>query len=468
MNEEDLFYFDEINIKSIILDISRNFWMIIIAGISAMLLVSGYKNIIYEAEYTSRATMVVSAKGSGATSSYVNLGTAVEMADVFSNVFSSSVLKKRIVEELELEDTDFVIKAQTIPETNLLVLYVTGKQPQIVYQAIYGAIKYYADVSEYVFKNAVLEVMESPSIPLYPSNSISLRSYQKKAGLAAAVLMGAFLMFMSVMRGTIKTEAAAARRLNGRKLALIGHEEKNKTFKTIFRKNKKSILITNPITTFGYVETFRKLAFRVFSEMKKKEQKVLLISSVEENEGKSTVASNIALAMAQAGKKVLLFDLDLRRPAIYKIFDVEGKKENGFWKDEVSVSGQHTMQMLLNKRVVKNPAVYIKEKGIGALIERSKKIADIVIIDSSPMGIAADTELVLSYVDATVLVVRKDKVYARDLNRAIDILKNGNTDFLGYVLNDFENRKLLSRREYGYNYGYGYGATHQKKMGDVE
>ena len=126
------------------------------------------------------------------------------------------------------------------------------------------------------------------------------------------------------------------------------------------------------------------------------------------------------------------------------------------------------MQLLLNKRTVKNPAVYIKEKGIGALIERSKEMADIVIIDSSPMGIAADTELVLSYVDATVLVVRKDKVYARDLNHAIDILKNGNTDFLGYVLNDFENRKLLSRREYGYNYGYGYGATHQKKMGDVE
>lgn len=467
MNEEVLFYFDEINIKSIVRDVLRNFWMILIAGVSAILLVSGYRNIIYEAEYTSRATLVVSAKGSGMTNSYANLTTTSEMATVFSNVFSSNILKKRIVEELELQNTDFAIRAQTIPETNLLVLSVTGKEPQVVYQAICGAIEHYADVSEYVFNNAVLDVMEYPEVPLYPSNAIPLRSYQKKAALAASALMGVFLVFMSVMRATIKTEAAAVRRLKGTKLALVGHEEKNKTFRARLRNKNKAILITSPITSFGYVETFRKLAFRVQSEMKKNGQKVLLISSVEENEGKSTIASNIALALAQAGKKVLLADMDLRRPAIYKIFDIESKNENGFWKDKISVSGQHQLQLLLNKRVIKNPAVFMKEEGIGALLERSKEIADIVIVDSSPMNAAADTELVLSYVDASVLVVRKDWVQTNDLNHAIEILEKDDTDFLGYVLNDYENRKPVSRGVSGYKNGYGYG-TYQKNLGDNE
>ena len=189
MNDEVLFYFDEINIRSIIRDVLHNFWMILVAGLSAILLVSGYQNIIYEAEYTSRATLVVSAKGSGTTSSYANLTTTSEMAGVFSNVFSSSVLKKRIVEELDLQGAEFAIKAQTIPETNLMVLSVTGKQPQVVYQAICGAIEHYADVSEYVFSNAVLDVMENPEVPLYPSNGIPLRSYQKKAALAAVVVL---------------------------------------------------------------------------------------------------------------------------------------------------------------------------------------------------------------------------------------------------------------------------------------
>ena len=465
MNDEVLFYFDEINIRSIIRDVLHNFWMILVAGLSAILLVSGYQNIIYEAEYTSRATLVVSAKGSGTTSSYANLTTTSEMAGVFSNVFSSSVLKKRIVEELDLQGAEFAIKAQTIPETNLMVLSVTGKQPQVVYQAICGAIEHYADVSEYVFSNAVLDVMENPEVPLYPSNGIPLRSYQKKAALAAAVLMGAFLVFMSVMRGTIKTEAAAVRRLRGTKLALVGHEIKNRTLRAKLRKKNKAILITNPITTFTYVETFRKLAFRIQSEMKKKGYKVILISSVEENEGKSTVASNIALAMAQSGKKVLLVDMDLRRPAIYKIFDIEGKSEQGFWEEELSVSGKHTLQLLLNKKVVKNPAVFMKEKGIGAMLERSRETADIIIVDSSPMNAAADTELVLPYADASVLVVRKDWVHTSDLNRAIDVLENGDTEFLGYVLNDYENRRPLSRGTDGYRYGYG---AYQKNVGDNE
>ena len=467
MNDEVLFYFDEINIKSIVRDVFHNFWMILIAGISAILLVSGYQNIIYEAEYTSRATLVVSAKGSGSASSYANLTTTSDMASVFSNVFSSSVLKKRIVEELEVQGAEFAIKAQTIPETNLMVLYVTGKQPQVVYQAICGAIEHYAKVSEYVFSNAVLDVMEHPEVPLYPSNAIPLRSYQKKAGLAAMALMGAFLVFMSVMRGTLKTEAAAVRRLNGMKLAVVGHEIKNRTLRAKLYKKKRSILITNPITTFGYVETFRKLAFRVQTEMKKNGNKVLLISSVEENEGKSTIASNLALAMAQSGKKVLLVDLDLRRPAIYKIFDLESKSEHDFWTEEVSVSGKHTMQLLLNKKVVKNPAVFMKEKDIASLLERSRETADIVIIDSSPMNAAADTELVLSYVDASMLVVRKDWVHTTDINHAIDILEKGDTEFLGYVLNDYENRKPLSRGNDGYRSGYSYGA-YQKNGGDNE
>lgn len=464
MNEKVLFYFDEINIKSIIQDVFRHAWMILIAAISAVLLVSGYQNIIYEAEYTSKATLVVSAKGSGTGNSYANLTTTAEMAEVFSNVFSSSVLKKRIVEKLDLQGAEFAISAQTIPETNLLVLSVTGKQPQVVYQAICGAIDHYANVSEYVFSNAVLDVMETPEVPLYPSNTMPLRSYQKKAALAAAVLMGAFLVFMSVMRGTIKTEAAAKRRLKGTKLALVGHEEKNRTWKSRIRKKNKAILITNPITTFGYVETFRKLAFRIYSEMKKKGQKIILVSSVEENEGKSTVASNIALAMAQSGKKVMLADMDMRRPAIYKIFDIEPKGKNGFWKEEIQISGRHTMQLYLNKKVIKKPAVFMKEKGIGTLLEQGKESADIIIIDSPPMNAAADTELVLSFVDASVLVVRKDWVHTNDINRAIDILEKGDTEFLGYVLNDYENRKPVRRGKDGYRYGYGYG-TYRKELG---
>ena len=121
------------------------------------------------------------------------------------------------------------------------------------------------------------------------------------------------------------------------------------------------------------------------------------------------------------------------------------------------------MELLLNKKAVKNPIAYMKEAGVGAMLECGRETADVIIVDSPPMNVAADTELALSYVDASVLVVRKDRARVNELNRAIDILGQGNSEFLGYVLNDYENRKPVSRGRDGYKYGYGYG-TYRKEL----
>ena len=86
--------------------------------------------------------------------------------------------------------------------------------------------------------------------------------------------------------------------------------------------------ITNPILSFRYVESCRLTATKVRNYMDRRKAKVLMITAVMENEGKSTVAANIALSLAQEGSKVLLVDSDFRKPAIYKIFEIA--------KDEVN------------------------------------------------------------------------------------------------------------------------------------
>ena len=294
--------------------------------------------------------------------------------------------------------------------------------------------------------------MESPEVPMYPSNALPLGSYKKEGALLAGAMMGAFLVFMSVMRNTVKTEAAAKRRINGTRLAVVEHEEKNRTLRSKIKGKNKAILITNPVTTFGYVETFQKLAFRVQNEMEKNHHKILLVSSVGENEGKSTVATNLALALTQAGKKVILADIDLRRPAIYKIFDIKSDDKEGFWKEEIVVAGQNKLKLLLNRKPAKNIATHMKNIGIEELIQQSKMEADYIIVDSSPMNVAADTEIILSYADAALLVVRRDWSSVSDINYFIGILEKGEKDFLGYVLNDFTDNKPLKKRVYKGDY----------------
>jgi capsular exopolysaccharide synthesis family protein len=456
MHEETQFYLDEINIRSILRDFLKNWWLFILAALTAVLLISSYENLVYKEQFTSKATMVVSAKGKGTSDAFADLTTTTGMADVFSDIFSSNVLRKLVAEELDVKTSSFSINANIIPETNLLIVQVTGEDPRIVHLAIGEVLEHCTEVSEYVFSNAVLDILQSPTV-VASSSGFSASRYRNLAIIGAFVLMAGIIGVLSVFRNTVKTEAAARRRLQGKKLALIGHEEKNRTLKSKIKSLTKAILITNPTTSFGYLEAFQKLSFRVKSDMKMKDQKVLLVTSIGENEGKSTVASNIALSLSQNGNNVVLADLDLRRSAIYKIFDLSAKKYNGLWEENIN----QRLKLILNRDPDKKTVEYLKRSGIRELIAEERKSADYIIIDSSPVNVAADTELILSQVDAVLFVIRQDWTQITEINRFIDVISKSNKEFLGYVLNDFENRNPIGRKQY--NYGYG---KHYKKYGE--
>lgn len=464
MNGESRFYVDEISLRSILRDFLHNWWLFLLAAITALLLLSSYENLAYKEYFTSSATMVVSAKGKGTTDAYADLTTTTGMAQVFSDIFSSNVLRELVAKELNVAAGTFSVQANIIPETNLLIVQVSGDNPRIVHQAIGEVLDHCTEVSEYVFSNAVLDVLQRPTVTVNPSNSFSSEKYEKLAVLGAVALMAAIIGAMSVIRGTVKTEAAARRRIKGKKLALIGHEEKNRTLKAKIQSLTKAILITNPTTSFGYLESFQKLSFRIHSDMKAKKQKVLLVTSIGENEGKSTVASNIALALAKSGKNVVLADLDLRRPAIYKIFDIAHNKHSGLWKETCRLNGAQSLELILNAKPAKKTVNYLEKAGVAALLEEERQNADYIIIDTSPVSVGADAELILPYADAVLLVIKQDWSYITEINQFIDVISKRNKEFLGYVLNDFENKIPVGRKQYDYGYGkhyekYGYGES---------
>jgi capsular polysaccharide biosynthesis protein len=163
MHEETQFYLDEINIRSILRDFLKNWWLFILAALTAVLLISSYENLVYKEQFTSKATMVVSAKGKGNSDAFADLTTTTGMADVFSDIFSSNVLRKLVAEELDVKTSSFSINANIIPETNLLIVQVTGEDPRIVHLAIGEVLEHCTEVSEYVFSNAVLDILQSPN-----------------------------------------------------------------------------------------------------------------------------------------------------------------------------------------------------------------------------------------------------------------------------------------------------------------
>lgn len=455
MDNNSPIYFDEINAVIVRKDLIYNIWLILLAAVTAVMGISACHTMFYTPEYTSSAAFVVSARGTGSTAStYSTLTTANEMAEVFREVFQSDVMKRTVRQYAETNLDDVSISARVIPKTNLIQVEVTGKEPEETYQVIRAVMDYYPNVSEYLFGNAVLEILKSPTVPFQPSNKLEVVKYEIMGGLAAAVLMTGIVMIFSILRSTVKTERGAKRRLKGHQLGLIGHEDKRRLMGRQGKKKKQSILITNPTTSFRYVEASRKAAFRVQYEMNRNGEKTLLITSVSENEGKSTVAANLALALADNGKTVLLIDLDLRKPSLHKVFDMpkEAKYMQAVLnrRETLAFEERGKLYLLLNDQEIENPSQYLRSEQVSELLRQVKEQVDFVILDSAPLSVAADTEFLTEYADASILVVRQDWIAAADINEAADRLQKSHSGFTGYILNDFAGNNPLKDRRYQY------------------
>ena len=173
----------------------------------------------------------------------------------------------------------------------------------------------------------------------------------------------------------------------------------------------------------------------------------LLLTGAGENEGKSSVAANLALALSMRGRHVLLLDLDLRKPALHKIFGLRTAAKNGI--------GQY----LQAEKDAEPPLIFSEKYGISLGLtapaahperllhsEKLKKLLlaaraderfDYVLLDSPPMLLSADAEALSALSDLSVLVVRQDYTPAGILNDCADALTQSGTDFAGFILNDF-------------------------------
>ena len=468
---------DEINIRVVIKDLLQNLIFILMAVAAGYLAVSSYYSLRWVPEYTSSATLAVMARG-GSGNTYSNLNTANVMADVLSEVFKSSIMKTEIVKAAGEEAEAARISASLIPETNLISLSVTAKNPEMAFDVMEVVLENYHSVSDYVFSNAVMEVIANPAVPVAPSNIINTKK-KKLMGAAAGFLLSAMLFALfSLLRGTAKSVREAKHRIEGECIGTINHEEKNRTLRARLKQITRGLLITNPTAGFRFVEGFHQLAVRIDYQMSKKGQKVLLVNSVAENEGKSTVAANLALALAKRNKKVMLVDLDFRKPAQYKLFDLQNEEANGFLdflesrpiqQKITRYDEKNHLYQVFNQKAVKNAQSLIENGNLERFLNNSRMILDYVILDAAPFAVGTDAQRVNELSDASQLVVRQDLAQVSDINDTIEMLREGNSDYLGYVLNDFD-FSAGSGSSYGYGrYGSGhYGNDGKTRQPDVK
>lgn len=465
----ELFSFDPI---VVVLDVLKRWYLILTAVILAGMAVYVGSELMYTPNYKTTTTFVVTVRDS-ASSVYQNLNATSSLAEVFSEVLNSSLLREVVLKDLELPAFDGTIQASAVTDSNLLMLYVTGHDPRTTFLVTRSIIENHDSVSYQVMGDIILEVLQEPVVPVAPTNPLNPVGNMKKAmilvGAAMCVLLGA----LSFMRDAVRSKQEAEKKLDCRILGELHHEHKVKNLNMLFKRKKSSILITSPSTSFSFAERIRKLRRRIEQHIPEG-GKTILVTSVLENEGKSTVAVNLALSLAQKHKKVLLIDCDLRKPACYKILEQDWRNAstsdvaNGKAElmDCVAVYGQEkALSLLLERKGVKNSTEVISSAGMVKLIMDARENFDYVIIDTPPMAVAPDAEGLLELVDASVLVVRQNAAPTKMLNSALDTLHSVEAKLLGCVLNNMASSVLTDQSSYGYGYRYSYGYGGYGKYG---
>ena len=447
----------------VVLDVLRHWVLILIAALLAGMAAFVGTELTYQPQYSTQTTFVVSTQSSTSTS-YQNLSAATSLATVFSEVLNSSVMRQTVLEAQGITGFDGHISTQVVPETNLLTMTVTGSDPRETFLATRAIIEHHELVSDQIMGETVLDVLQEPNIPTYPSNPLNAKGNMKKVMVLTGAAMCLLLGIASVMRDSVRSRTEAEKKLGERVLVELHHERKSKNPRMLFKKNRESILITNPITSFSYVEKIRKLRRQVEQHLPR-EGRVIMITSVMENEGKSTVAANLALSFAQKQKKVLLIDGDLRRPACYKVLNQEWKG-NGLceviagnselMKTVVEYKPMSRLSLLLEDREHMGSSDLITSAGMERLLREAREKFDYVIVDTPPMSVGPDAEGLAELVDASLLVIRQNVASAHALNEALDVLHTAGSEMMGCVLNNVYT-SVVSGVNSGYGYGYGYG-----------
>jgi capsular exopolysaccharide synthesis family protein len=229
-------------------------------------------------------------------------------------------------------------------------------------------------------------------------------------------------------------------------------------------------------------EAYRTIRTAVFFGAPREEAKTILVTSPAPDEGKSTTVSNLAIAMAQTGQRVLVIDADFRRPMQHRIFEldrhVRGLSAVLAGQLTLAKAIEHTavenLDVLTTGPDVSNPAEMLSSETFVRMIKtlaKGKKY-DRVLVDSPPIAAVTDSQILAATCDVTLLVLRADMSTRRISLQAVESLLSVEARILGVVVNDVSHRT----GRYGYHGGHGYhycgydrdGRKRHKRSSDKE
>lgn len=230
-----------------------------------------------------------------------------------------------------------------------------------------------------------------------------------------------------------------------------------------FSENKSSegAIVVHENQNDLMAETFRNVRTNVLYMMKSNE-KVILVTSTTTGEGKTFIASNLAVSLALLGKKIVIVGLDIRKPGLNKVFQLS-RKEQGI--SQFLANPEHTdlmslvqvsninpnLSILPGGPIPPNPTELVARESLPQAIDILKKHFDYIILDTAPIGMVTDTQLISRVANASIYVCRADYTHKADYTLINELGEQKKLPNLCTIINGLD----MKKKKYGYYYGYG-------------
>ncbi|MBV8075467.1 MAG: polysaccharide biosynthesis tyrosine autokinase [Planctomycetaceae bacterium] len=263
-------------------------------------------------------------------------------------------------------------------------------------------------------------------------------------------LGGATVFVADLLDARIRTLAEMCRVLDLRVLGVVPQLSREE-----YEAVEEIALISHAVPRSLLSESYRSIRTSLLGFLRHNQNaQLILVTSPLVGDGKSTIASNLAISLSHAGRKVLLIDGDLRCPSLHRIYNL--RQDRGLTHvlkgllplhQAVQPASIKNLELLAAGPEVSNPAELLASHRLGELAEEVRRIYDIVIFDSSPLLTVADPSILASVIDGIVLVARVSVTRRREAEWALELLRIPGTPVLGSVIN------RATREQIGYGYG---------------
>lgn len=295
----------------------------------------------------------------------------------------------------------------------------------------------------------IIDPATVPQKPYLPKKMINLA-----AALLGGILLGIILiLIVDFLDQSVKSSEDLEAKLKIPFLGFVPYEKLKK------RESEYAIMLKEG--NFLMAENIRNIRTMLNFALKSNDTKAILITSSLQGEGKSNISSNLAVAFAQTGKKVLLVDGDLRRCRLHKVFKVSSEKGlSNLWTDDekknsfeanIQSTDVKNLYIMTSGQRPPNPAELLNTPMLDSFVKWAEDKFDLVIIDCPALMPVSDTLLWGRLINKALFVVRYGKTNAKLSKAAIERLQQASVKVLGGVISQYNPGGLT-----GYHKSYHY------------